>query len=234
MKMSETALTKNGRGVLQETIKAQLLLDFEANPKLAFQEIVNLPDREYNSLNIKAVKNRLNYLRSLKTKEPPHYWTLFANANKAALSGLGTAEEETDEEPPSTPTAQSSRERQWKTPPSTTTKIPTPPRSSNSKKQNNMSGSRAKLASPASAFAYNTMFDTLEEAETSGTFSFIILIVVCLLFLFFLTRALLPSQSMTFTSLTSRIPKRMVLVFWLSRLKISKVMTSISCMTRPS
>jgi hypothetical protein len=45
-----------------------------------------------------------------------------------------------------------------------------------------MSGSRAKLASPAGAFAYNTMFDTLEEAENSGTFSLIILIVVCLFF----------------------------------------------------
>ena len=188
--MSEVLLTKTRGGALQETVKAQLLLDFEANPHFSINDILNLPNREYKSSNNKAVWNRFSYLWNLKTSDPQHYWSLYAKANKAALSGpyRDTVEEESEEidkEPPSTPTAQSSREqRHQKT---TTTNILTPPCSSNLKQKKNMSGSRVKLASLAAplAFAYNTMFDTLDEAEAAGMFSLIVLLVVCLLFLSF-------------------------------------------------
>jgi hypothetical protein len=185
-------LPKTRGSKLEETIKAQLHLDLEANPQFTIQELFYLPDREYKSQDNKAVRNRHIYLKNLKTKDPQHYWLLYSQAHKEALSGSyrDTVEEESDEEPPpQTPAAQSSRERRRKTTP--TTKIASPPPLSNSKKNKNMSAVPSKKldsASPAPAplasFAYNTMFEKLEDAEASGMFSLIIL-VVPLLFLSF-------------------------------------------------
>jgi hypothetical protein len=179
----EMSLPNTRGGVLEETVKAQLHLDFVANPQLSCEQIINLPDREYKSQNAKAVRNRYLYLRNLKTNHPQHYWSLYSAANKAALShpySEDIVEAEIVEDPPSTPAAQSSREqRRWKT--NSSPNLSTPPPSSNSKKT--MSGSRATLSSPAAlAFAYNTMFDTMEEAETAGMFSLIVLLLCAFFF----------------------------------------------------
>jgi len=185
----EMPLPKTRGSALEETVKAQLHLDSVANPKLSCEDILNLPDRDYKSQNTKAIWNRYIYLQNLKIKDPQHYWGLYTQANKAALSGpyRDTEEEESNEEPPHTPAAQSSRERRQQTTP--TTNISTPPPPSSNSKRKTRSGSCMK-SSPA-AFAYNTMFDTLEAAENSGIFSLIVLFV-CLLFSFFLTCTLLP------------------------------------------
>jgi hypothetical protein len=177
----EMPLPKTRGSKLEETVKAQLHLDSVANPNLSCEDIINLPDRDYKNQNIKAIRNRFLYLQNLKAKDPQHYWGLYAQANKAALSGpyRDTKEEESDEEPPHTPAAQSSRERRRQTTP--TTNFSTPPPPSSNSKRNTMSGSRMK-SSPA-AFAYNTMFDTLEAAETSG----MVLLVVLLCAFFFLS-----------------------------------------------
>jgi hypothetical protein len=186
----EMPLPKTRGSKLEETVKAQLHLDSVANPKFACEDILNLPDRDYKDQNTKAIRNRFIYLQNLKVKDPQHYWVLYAQANKAAgLSGpyrdcdIEEEEESNEDEPPHhTPAAQSSRERLRQTTPTTNISTP-PPRLSNSKKKT-MSGSRVKSSPAASSFAYNTMFDTLEAAETSGMFSLVVLFV-CLLFLSF-------------------------------------------------
>jgi len=130
----EMPLPKTRGSALEETVKAQLHLDSVANPKLSCEDILNLPDRDYKSQNTKAIRNRYIYLQNLKIKDPQHYWGLYTQANKAALSGpyRDTEEEESDEEPPHTPAAQSSRERRQQTTPTTNISTPPPP-SSNSK-----------------------------------------------------------------------------------------------------
>jgi hypothetical protein len=159
-------LPKTRGGVLEETIKAQIHLDFVANPNLTCEDIINLPNRDYRSQNAKAVRNRHTYLKNLKTKDQQHFWLLYSQAHKSALSSpyRDTVEVESDEEEaPSTPLREPRRKNH--------------PRSSNSKK-NDMSAPRGKLSSPAgSAFAYNTMFDTLDEAEAAGMYALIALVV---------------------------------------------------------
>jgi hypothetical protein len=181
-KMSESGnqLPKTRGGVLKEVLKAQLLLDIVANPNLSCDEIVKLPDREYKYNNIVAIRNRFHFLGTLKVKNPQQFWTLFSAANKSALSGpyRDTREEESDdEEPPSNPPARSRQSI-----------ISTPPRSSSNSSKKSMSGSRAKVtSSPAatSAFAYDTMFESLKEAEDSGMLPSINLVLVHLLFSLF-------------------------------------------------
>jgi hypothetical protein len=164
---------------LKKVLKAQLLLDIVANPNLSCDEIVKLPDREYKYNNIVAIQNRFHFLGRLKAKNPQQFWTLFSAANKSALSYpyCNTREEESDDkEPPSTPPAQSRQSI-----------ISTPPRSLSASNKKNMSGSCAKVTSSlaVSAFAYNTMFDSLKEAEDSGMLPSINLLLVHLLFSLF-------------------------------------------------
>jgi hypothetical protein len=181
MSESGNQLPKTRGGVLKEVLKAQLLLDIVANPNLSCDEIIKLPDREYKYNNIVAIRNRFHFLGRLKVKSPQQFWTLFSAANKSALSGpyRDTSEEESDnEEPPSTPLAPRSRQ----------STISTPPRSSSNSSKKNMSGSRAKVASSPAvtlAFAYDTMFDSLREAEDSGMLPSINLVLVHLLFSLF-------------------------------------------------
>jgi hypothetical protein len=100
----EMLLPKTRRGKFEETVKAQLHLHFAANHKLSCEDILNLPDREYKSKNIKTIRNRHSYLQNLKTKDPQHYWILLSEANKAALYGTyrDTVEEASKEELPHT------------------------------------------------------------------------------------------------------------------------------------
>jgi hypothetical protein len=176
---SSDQLPKTRGGVLKEVLKAQLLLDRVANPNLSCDKIVKLPDREYKYNNIVPIWNQFHFLGRLKVKKPQQIWTLFSAANKSALYGpyCDTREEESDDkEPPSTPPA-----------PSRQSIISTPPRSSSNSSKKNMSGSRAKVTSSlaASAFAYNTMFDSFKEAEDSGILPSINLVLVHLLFSLF-------------------------------------------------
>jgi hypothetical protein len=176
MKMSESneeytsiKTTRKGGGVLPHEVKAQLLLDIVTNPLYTVDQIAALPEREYKDY-IVAYKNRFYYLLKLKRTDPKRFWALYSKANRSsALSGdyRDKAEEESDDEEPPSPSTR---------PPTPDTIVSTPPRrpKSNAKKTTNMSGSRAKITSPpaaASAFAYNTMFNTMEEAEATGMFS---------------------------------------------------------------
>jgi hypothetical protein len=151
-------------GVLGDLIKAQLHLDIVANPKLSCDQIINLPDREYQAQASKAIRNRHLYLRNTKVKNPQHYWKLYSEAHKLAIGHAPdpSSGEESEEE----------SEESDKEEPATTTMLVSPPRNK-SNKNNTMSRSSATKSatkSPAaSAFAYNTMFDNLEAAEAAGT-----------------------------------------------------------------
>jgi hypothetical protein len=170
--------TTTTRGTLAEVVKAQLLLDIVTNPLFTCDQIINLPDRDYKSQSITAIRNRINYLVRLKKNDPSNFWLLYSAANKTSLSGPyrdKEVEEESvdsdDEETPSTP----SRRKTQRTPAT----ISTPSSSSNS--TNKMSGSRSKITSPpaTSAFAYNTMFESLKEAEDSGELSLMSIFCSC-------------------------------------------------------
>jgi hypothetical protein len=156
----------------------QLLLDIVTNPRLTCDAIVNLPDREYKSQSISALRNRINYLVRLKKNDPSNFWALYSAANKNRDT---VVEEESnhDEEPPSTPPARSHRRSQQRTP-DTILSTP-PPRPSSNSKNKNMSGSRKKdptSSATSTTFAYNTMFESLKEAEDTGMLSLINLVLV--------------------------------------------------------
>jgi hypothetical protein len=171
MKMPESKQqsTRQGGGALPDLVKARLLIDIVANPLYSCEDILGkLPDRQYKDYSLQSIRNRFHYLVRLKKKDPANFWLLFSNANKSApLSGPyrdQVEEESDDEEPPSTPPAQSRKT------PNTIFSTPPCPPSSNSK---NMKNSRAKVMSPSpatSAYAYNTMFSTMDEAEATGMF----------------------------------------------------------------
>jgi hypothetical protein len=166
LKMSKKTKASN----LNETLKAQLHLDIVANPTYSCDDIINqIPNRDYKA-HTRAVQNRYAYLQKKKVNDPQNYWSLYAIANKDAVHGGAKSvdAEESIEEVPSTPVSAhaSPSERHVTTP---TIHISTPHSS------NNMySGSRGKSsASPAAgSFAYNTMFETLEDAELAGMFLF--------------------------------------------------------------
>jgi hypothetical protein len=76
--MERLLMQKTRGGVLEATVKAQLHLDLVANPNFSCDNILNLPDKEYKSQNVKAFWNWHSYLRNLKTKDPQHYWLLYS------------------------------------------------------------------------------------------------------------------------------------------------------------
>jgi hypothetical protein len=175
--------TPKRRGsALPELVKATLLLDKVANSDFSCDEIARLPDREYNNYTIQSIRNRFNYLTTKRKNNPKQFWELYSDANKFAFPATyrDTVEEESDDEV--TPPAQSRRQR---TP--DTTILSTPPPSSRNKK--NMSGSARKKDPPSasSTFAYNTMFESLEEAQENGMRLMINLVLVHLRSFLFLT-----------------------------------------------
>jgi hypothetical protein len=181
---------KMPRPGLSAELKAQLLIDIVANPNLTCDEIIKIPDREYSTLDsLQSIRNRFHHLGKIKKERPNYFWTLYSEvANSGPYRDQVEEESDDEQEPaPSTPPAPfapPARSARQRTPDTITSTPPRPP-SSNSTKKKNMSGSRAKSAStpatsasksafipPAtSAFAYNTMFDTLEEAQDAGMYS---------------------------------------------------------------
>jgi hypothetical protein len=164
----QSKATKSRGGGLPELLKATLLLDKVANPDLSLSDIIELPDRECNKHDPISIRNRFNYLTAKQKKHPSEFWTLYSEATLVAVPApyhdTLEAESDDEEQEPHTPPAQSRRQRT----PDTATILSTPPPSS--KKKKNMSGSARKndTSSASPAFAYNTMFATLEEAQDTG------------------------------------------------------------------
>ena len=92
------------KGLEDELVKAQLLIDSEANPELNWTEVQALR-REYQGEVSAACRNRFQYLRNLKVKKKGTYWTVYTEAlnlvrqsKLAPSSKLAPKQEAEDEE----------------------------------------------------------------------------------------------------------------------------------------
>jgi hypothetical protein len=237
-----THVTKTRGGVLSDSLKAQLHLDIESYPSLTWDQVLNLPGREYKKYTV-AVHNCFNYLKLLKTMNPDQYWQLYSSLSTGIGSPGSYWEVESedltlDEDKELEKLARKTRSKghrkgfvspaaSWSSP----SKVSSMAKlvSSSSKKKSKMTSKNTETTSVAPSVAFVGMQDakflSLEEAENAGAYSVFGLLCNFGMYISF------PFQLMMFTTLILHVWSQMVLCSGLSLWQVSLVMMESLCTT---